>query len=200
MSSFENVPANDLQTREARAEIVTLDAAQIGTMRTAVSEALQSASEQPTSIDEIGHAIGTLAGFFIDNDPTRTVKDDGKQWNTLLFQQRGAIGNLCQNAHWMLANCDKRHEDLMTKLDQEEATCDGSEIALGKLARTVADVEAVQMSQLPACRQWLEICTAAYMELFDEAWKPFVSKGASTRDQGAAAVKARIAALRGKVA
>lgn len=145
---------------------------------------------------DLGELIGRLAAVFYSQGAPSD--DEGSFYNDLGFQQKGMLGNLCNNADWMLGNAEKHLVDLYTKLDQQEAQLrsDNDEIGIRNLNITLDQIERCRSYQIPACREWLRVSKIAYATITGETWKPFTKKGPSRADQTADALRARIEAAR----
>jgi len=154
-----------------------------------------------TIIDEkrdpdLSHAIASIAAFFYAPGNPLSDDEDSGFYNDLRFQQKGMLGNMVQNANWMLENALRHRTELFTKMDEIEATFDHSEIAIRNLNRVCDQIERCQQSQIPACRDWFMMAEAAYRAILGEAWKPFAKRGASPKQHSEDGRKARIARLR----
>lgn len=181
----------DTPQERAQQAINDWNAGGLADFETAALDAYETAKDGSGA--HVGEALGLIAAYFYN--PSEHTDAEGNAYNALAFQQRNVLGNMCGNAKWMLENAQKHHDDLSTKLDQQEATADGSEIALRNLSITLDQIERARYTQIPACEEWYAMTTAAYHAITGEAWKPFV-KGKSSAEQTADSVKARIAALR----
>ena len=143
----------------------------------------------------VAEALGAIAAYFYAAGAPSD--DEGNVYNDLAFQQRGMLGNLCNNAKWMLENAIQHQRELFTKLDEIEATYDGGEIANRNMTRVLDQLERCKTTQIPACEEWFAVTKAAYAGIVGEEWKPFAKQGKPAVKQDADAIRARIAALRG---
>jgi cell division septum initiation protein DivIVA len=159
-----------------------------------VADKYQTVCERGATEATVSTALATIGGFFYDPDPTKNGKAEGA-WNNLMFQQRGALGNLCQNASWMLENAVARRDKLMVELHDLAETGLNNEIDLTNAARLANDVAQLKDAQVPACEQWLELTKAAYEAITGEKWKPYAKKGKDAATQSKDALLATIAGL-----
>lgn len=137
-------------------------------------------------------AIASLAAvFYVPGN----IDAEGVYYNDTLFQLRGMLGNLCQNAKWMIENVDAQIGKAWQDIDALEAECDGGEIGLANLNKAMDRLERLENAQMPACKDWFANVTTAYETIMGEKWKPFV-KSDSREKQTADAVRARLANMR----
>lgn len=144
----------------------------------------------------VAEAIATIAAFFYDPNAATFSNRENEAVNALRFQQRGALGNMCQNASWMLGNAQAHTEKLIAEIDQLEATSDGGDISMSKLDNALNRYEDARNSQIPACKEWLATLKIAYETIVGEPWVPFAKKGPAAPKQTADAIRARLAAFR----
>lgn len=159
-----------------------------------ISDAYADARDGKPAVN-VTEALAVIAGYFYS--PGSGSNDEGIVYNDLAFQQRGVLGNIVNNAVWTLENAHKHLTDLYTKLDQEEATFDDTEIAIRNLNCTLDQLERCKTAQIPACEDWVFTAKAAYLAVIGEEWKPFAKRGKTAAQQSGDALRARIAALRG---
>ncbi|MBE3637344.1 hypothetical protein [Mangrovicoccus algicola] len=163
------------------------------------ADAYQDAKDRNAGNDEAVQAIAVLAACLYDPN-TDYIAPNASEANALAFQQKGALGNIANNAKWMLESAQQRRDELWQKFDQVEATMDGSEIALRNLERVVSQIEQTEQTQIPACEEYLEIAKSAYEGVIGEKWTPYAKNAKDAKDQSREAILARVQALRGKPA
>lgn len=146
----------------------------------------------------VHQALGAIAGYFYDPNTNMKPRGDESEANGLGFQQRGALGNMCQNAKWMMDNAIQHKLKLEAEVDQLEAICDDSEISLNKLSFAIDKLEDCLTVQIPATEEWLELTKAAYEAVVGDKWTPFTKAGPSAAKQTADSVRARMERLRNK--
>lgn len=190
----------DMNDREEAARLqermaeIARDEAQGNVAFIAELDAAYIRAKEETS-PELAAAFGTLAAHFYDPG-LRVRSDDAADYNALGFQQRGFLGNMCQNAHWMLENVIKHEDKLWAELDALEAQADDTEISNRNIEICANKIEAAKMIQKPACVAWFAKTKAAYAAICGEEWKPFTKRGADAKTQTRAALHSRISALR----
>lgn len=162
----------------------------------AAAEAYQTARENGSvEATAVAEAIATIGAAFYDPNGVPTA--DGETRNPLGFQQRGALGNLCNNARWLLDNVLEMKLKVEREVDEMTAQLDGSEVSLVNLEKKVSFLEDIIQTQIPACELYFATTTGAYEGVVGEKWKPYAKGREARGEQTRKAIMARLNALRG---
>lgn len=138
-------------------------------------------------------ALAVVAAAFYEAGNTYEDRDGVVMtYNDLDFQQKSALGNLCNNAKWLMDSAAQRITQLYTELDQLEATFDGSDNATFAINRVLDQIDRCKDVQIPTLRKYTPITKAVYMAIRGEQWTPPAKKGPSARDQSREATLERL--------
>lgn len=138
-------------------------------------------------------ALAVVAAAFYEAGNTYEDRDGVVMtYNDLDFQQKSALGNLCNNAKWLMDSAAQRITQLYTELDQLEATFDGSDNATFAINRVLDQIDRCKDVQIPTLRKYSPITKAVYLAVRGEQWTPPTKKGPSARDQSREATLARL--------
>ncbi|MFD2175702.1 hypothetical protein [Rhodobacter lacus] len=187
---------NDREAAARRAEAVASAEREVAARAEGLVEQIGLAWSNAKAGEAVpfAEAIASLAAaFYVPGN----IDAEGVHYNDTLFQLRGMLGNLCQNAKWMIENVDAQIGKAWQDIDALEAECDGGEIGLANLNKAMDRLERLERVQMPACKDWFANTTTAYETIVGEKWKPFV-KSDSREKQTADAVRARLASMRGR--
>tara|TARA_R110001632_G_scaffold133326_1_gene247851 strand:- start:216 stop:881 length:666 start_codon:yes stop_codon:yes gene_type:complete len=161
------------------------------------ADAYQRHCDKGVSPDELAEAIAIIAASFYE---AGTSHEDHNglvtTTNDLDFQQKSALGNLCNNSNWMMDGAADRITKLFTQMDQLEATFRGSDNEVYSLNRVATDIERLKGVQIPTLREYGAIIKAAYLGIRGEQWRPYVKAGTSPKVQSKNALLERVRKLR----
>lgn len=144
----------------------------------------------------LAEAMGAIAAFFYNPNMAVNPRANDPEPNALKFQQKGFLGNLCNNASWMLQNARQHHAKIVQEVDQLEACHDGSEVSMRNLAFALDREEDSRITQIPACEEWFAYVTATYEAVTGDTWTPPAKKGASAEKQTDDALRKRLERMR----
>jgi len=133
----------------------------------------------------IMEALATIAFFFHDDDPefrADAYVDNlgnevrGSEPNNCGFNQKGVMGNLCQQAMWMKEREQKRFYYLRDQAMRARRAFDQTEIAREELQAKELEYGRCKVVNLPILEDFVEATKAAYRAAFAEEWTPPVRR------------------------
>jgi hypothetical protein len=132
------------------------------------------------------------AAFYEPGNPYEDRDGVTHVYNDLDFQQKSALGNMCNNARWLMDSAAQRVTELYTQLDQQEAVFDGSDNAIYAINRTLDQIDRCTNTQIPTLRKYGPVTRAAYYAIRGEHWTPPVKKGQSAAELNKSATLERL--------
>lgn len=161
------------------------------------ADAYQRHCDKGVSPEELAEAVAIIAASFYESGASHEDHNGlVTTTNDLEFQQKSALGNLCNNSNWMMDGAADRITKLFTQMDQLEATFRGSDNEVYSLNRVATDIERLKGVQIPTLREYGAIIKAAYLGIRGEQWKPYVKSGISPKAQSKNAILERVRKLR----
>jgi len=176
--------------REAEAEARRLAERSIEDVYIDAFTGYTEGTEEPPHLME---AFATIAAFFHNDDPT--FQDGETDPNNAQFNQKGLMGNLCQQADWMLQREERRLGYLRGAVGRAQRNHRSGEIDELELRKVELDYGRSKAVNIPILEDFLVAAKAAFVAQFGEEWRRPVKAApseATERDLNATFEKAAV--------
>lgn len=130
-------------------------------------------------------ALAAVAAFFHDDDPEfrqdpyidqNGESRHGSDVNNAQFNQKGIMGNLCQQAKWMLDREERRQHYLRKNAAKARYRHAESEIDTMELEAAELEYGRCKVVNIPLLEDFFTAAKTAYLAQFAEEWTPPVKK------------------------
>lgn len=143
---------------------------------------------------DIMNALATIAAFFHNDDPQFVVEADidpitgveinGTDPNNAQFNQKGIMGNLCQQADWMLQREERRLGYLLNEANKARRAYARDEISTLALEKAELDYGRSKLVNVPLLQQFKHAAKTAYLVQYGEEWtRPVRTDTRATTEQ-----------------
>lgn len=136
-------------------------------------------TEENAPVD-IMDALATIAAFFHNDDPQFIVEADvdpitgveinGTDPNNAQFNQKGIMGNLVQQADWMLQREERRLGYLLNEANKARRAYAREEISGLALEKAELDYGRCKLVNIPLLEDFKKAAKTAYLVQYGEEW------------------------------
>jgi ATP-dependent exoDNAse (exonuclease V) alpha subunit len=157
-------------------------------------DAFTAYTEGEKTPPHIMEAFAAIAAFFYDDDPEFKIDGgidgvtgdviEGSDPNNCQFNQKGILGNFCQQADWMLGREERRLNYLKNAAFRARRAHSQSEIDTLALEKAEAEYGKCKLVNLPILEDFKKAAKTAYLVQFGEEWvRPTKKDTARTTEQ-----------------